>query len=128
MVSLGSHLFSSIAVTLLLLVDSTVSECNIPLNTYSHDCISSCTSQHADETDTYICDQTVPWLHHRGGSSAWYPATPPHLTGVHTYSLFRGEPPCSENGSCAGCENPSAALICSIQIDSENCSISCDEE
>jgi hypothetical protein len=118
------NLLVSIAAVFLLVLPAT-SSCHVPLNSKHHDCIARCTAQDADDTNTFICDQTVPWLHHLGGSNEWFPATPPLGTGVHTYSLFRGTAPCTTNGHCSGCSSPSGELVCSVQIDPEDCSITC---
>ena len=34
----------------------------------------------------YVCDETVPWLHHSKASGSWAAATPPDGTGCHAYT------------------------------------------
>ena len=54
---------------------------------------------------------------------SWYPATPPAGTGVHHYVAYRGVAPCPATGHCAGCAAPAGEILCSVQINSEDCSV-----
>lgn len=66
-------------------------------------------------------------MHHVGGSTEWYPATPPKGTGVHEYVAYKGDAPCAENGSCDGCGSPAGDVLCSVAIDPKDCSVKNDE-
>jgi hypothetical protein len=117
---------------LLLLSSSTAAEaanCNIPLQTGSgHECLHDCLGQNAQSSDSFVCDLSAEWMHHVGGSKDWYPATPPKGTGTHEYALFTGaSPPCDTNGHCTGCTAPEGTKVCSVFIDPEDCSATCDE-
>lgn len=96
--------------------------CNIPLNT--DDRTVGCFGKSESSNDSsYVCDMTASWMHHVGGSSEWYPATPPIGTGIHQYVAYQGQPPCSDNGLCVGCASPEGTIICSVKIDAEDCSV-----
>ena len=62
------------------LLGSKGGECRIPLdpaddNTPS--CIKACLGKHQSKPDSFVCDVSAQWMHHVGGTSSWYPATPP---------------------------------------------------
>jgi len=98
--------------------------CNIPLNT--DDRTKGCFGKPSASNDgTFVCDVSASWMHHVGGSSEWYPATPPLGSGVHEYVAYRGQssPPCSKNGRCEGCASPDGTRICSVKIDPTDCSV-----
>lgn len=96
--------------------------CNILLNTDER--TKACfASPEASGEDAFVCDTTASWMHHVGGSLDWYPATPPKGTGVHDYVVYKGNAPCSVNGSCNGCASPAGDVICSVKIDPEDCSV-----
>ena len=110
--------------------------CNIPLQDGSSDpqqtCLELCLGQGAAQPNSFVCDISADWMHHVGGSSDWYPATPPKGTGIHEYVAFSGTaPPCSVNGHCPGCaahamaKDTNAKQVCAVQIDPEDCSIEC---
>ena len=111
--------------------------CNIPLqgggsSNPQQACLELCLGQGAAQTDSFVCDISADWMHHVGGSSDWYPATPPKGTGLHEYVAFSGAaPPCQVNGHCPGCAaramagDASAKQVCAVQIDPEDCSIEC---
>ncbi|CAB9496088.1 exostoses (multiple)-like 2 [Seminavis robusta] len=119
-------------VAILLLASSSTTarpdRCNIRLDSSDNSCISNCMSQSAADNNSFVCDETVPWLHHRGGDSHWMNATPPPGTGVHVYSVFQGSPPCARNGHCAACGRTPGTRLCSVRIDPQDCSITCNEE
>lgn len=112
--------------------------CNIPLHGGSSSgspdqvCLEKCLGQGASQPNSFVCDISADWMHHVGGRSDWYPATPPKGTGIHEYVAFSGaEPPCLSNGHCPGCAasalagDPAAKQVCAVQIDPEDCSIEC---
>ncbi|CAB9519082.1 exostoses (multiple)-like 2 [Seminavis robusta] len=108
--------------------------CNIPLDPDTHDsehrsCIQACLGKLHRVEQSFVCDISADWMHHVGGTNQWYPATPPKGTGVHEYVAYTGTPPCRQNGHCVGCgaNFVSGKRLCSIFIDPEDCSVTCDE-
>lgn len=101
--------------------------CNVPLFDDKFPCIKSCLGKMAHKEETFICDISANWLHHRGGSDDFYPATPPEGTGVHEYVAYKGTPPCNKNGYCTGCRRDlvQGNRLCGIQIDPDDCSVTC---
>eukprot|EP00956_Cyclotella_meneghiniana_P042346 scaffold248425_cov73-Cyclotella_meneghiniana.AAC.6 len=108
---------------LLFLTTAAVSfaaNCNVALNTDER--TAGCFATESGD-GTYVCDTTANWMHHVGGSSDWYPATPPKGTGIHDYVAYKGSSPCPNNGSCDGCASPSGEVVCSVKINPEDCSV-----
>lgn len=103
--------------------------CQIPLYDDSRPCIKNCLGKMAHKQKSFVCDITADWLHHVGGSDDWFPGTPHKGTGVHEYVAYKGTPPCSQNGHCAGCRTTEVVSVrtklCSIRIDPEDCSVYC---
>ena len=104
------------------ILSATVANCNIPLNTDDRTKGCFATTDASDE-GSFVCDVSASWMHHVGGSSVWYPATPPKGTGIHEYVAYRGDAPCSENGKCSGCASPGGEVVCSVKIDAEDCAV-----
>lgn len=102
--------------------------CNIaldPIGEYS--CLKACLGKHQADEDSFVCDVSAQWMHHVGGTSDWYPATPPKGTGIHEYGAYKGAPPCLKNGHCPACAAPRGSRLCSVTIDPEDCSVKCED-
>lgn len=101
---------------------SLAANCIIPLNTdeRTKGCFQP---SDASGDGTFVCDITASWMHHVGGSSDWYPATPPKGSGIHEYVAYKGTAPCAENGECDGCVSSAGDAICSVKIDPDDCSV-----
>mmetsp|Transcript_53479 Transcript_53479/g.117387 ORF Transcript_53479/g.117387 Transcript_53479/m.117387 type:complete len:111 (+) Transcript_53479:57-389(+) len=70
----------------------------------------------------YVCDVTVPWLHHKRSTGKWADATPPEGTGCHSYVFLQGEEPDCEVGSaCPSCERPGGNPVKTVKVQGGSC-------
>ena len=70
----------------------------------------------------YVCDETVPWLHHLKSSGAWADATPPAGTGCHAYVALTGSPPaCTVGHKCPACAKPDGTTVSTIFLQGGTC-------
>lgn len=77
----------------------------------------------ADGRFDFVCDTSVPWLHHDAQASLWANATPPRGSGCHSYVALRGKRPegCVVGQSCAQCALPQAQVVERVNLQGGTC-------
>ena len=71
----------------------------------------------------YVCDTTVPWLHHLESTGEWAAATPSQGTGCHEYVAYAGIPPagCTVGAECSACASPGGEAMAAVKLNGDSC-------